>query len=297
MEVYVTGADGFIGGHVVRVLRERGAEVRTDFVDLLDRPGLERVMRGCEALVHVAALYSYEQADEPELERVNVEGTRTVLSVAAGTGIRRIVHTSTCGTCGPVGGRPATEDDGPPDWELTVPYKRTKLEAERLVLAAAREGVDAVVVNPTTPVGDGDRRPTPTGAMVAGVARGRFRAYLAGTGVNVVDVRDVALGHALALERGRAGERYLLGGVDLWLGELFAAIAAAAGRPRPRLRVPYAAARAAAALGLANRQEVLLARLPMFFSSAKAERELGYRPGPVEPAIARAVREALDQPE
>ncbi len=295
MEVYVTGADGFIGSHVVRVLRERGAEVRTDFVDLLDSAGLERVMKGCEALVHVAALYSYDPADEPELERVNVEGTRTVLAAAARTGVRRIVHTSTCGTCGPVAGRAATEEDGPPDWELAVPYKRTKLGAERLVLAAAREGADAVVVNPTTPIGDGDRRPTPTGAMVAGVARGRFRAYLPGTGVNVVDVRDVALGHALALERGRTGERYLLGGVDLWLGELFGAIATAAGRPRPRLRVPYAAARAAAALGLTNRQEVELARLPMFFSSAKAERELGYRPGPVEPAIARAVREALAQ--
>ena len=113
--------------------------------------------------------------------------------------------------------------------------------------------------------------------------------------MNVVDVRDVALGHVLALERGRAGERYLLGGVDLWLGELFAAIATAAGRPRPRYRVPYAVARAAAAVGLTNKQEVELARLPMFFSSAKAERELGYRPGPVEPAIARAVREALGQ--
>ena len=143
MEVYVTGADGFIGGHVVRVLRERGAEVRTDFVDLLDAAGLERVMKGCEALVHVAALYSYDPADESELERVNVEGTRTVLAAAARAGVRRIVHTSTCGTCGPVAGRPATEEDGPPDWELAVPYKRTKLGAERLVLAAAREGADA----------------------------------------------------------------------------------------------------------------------------------------------------------
>ena len=293
MEVYVTGADGFIGGHVVRVLRERGAGVRTDFVDLCDAEGIERMLRGCEALVHVAALYSYGAADAAEMERVNVEGTRTVLSAAARTGVRRIVHTSTCGTCGPVAGRPATEADGPPEYELAVPYKRTKLAAERLALAAARDGADVVIVNPTTPIGDGDRRPTPTGAMVAGVARGRYRAYLASTGVNVVDVRDVALGHALALERGRAGERYLLGGVDLWLGELFAAIAAAAGRPRPRLRVPYAAARAAAALGLTNRDEVRLARLPMFFSSAKAERELGYRPGPVEPAIARAVSEAL----
>jgi dihydroflavonol-4-reductase len=293
MKVYVTGADGFIGGHVVRVLRERGAEVRTDFVDLLDAPGLERMLEGREALVHVAALYSYEAADGPEMQRVNVEGTRTVLAAAARMGVRRIVHTSTCGTCGPVPGRPATEEDGPPDWELSVPYKRTKLEAERLVLAAARDGLDAVVVNPTTPVGDGDRRPTPTGAMVAGVASGRFRAYVGSTGLNLVDVRDVALGHALALEHGRPGERYLLGGVDLSLGDAFAAIAAAAGRPRPRLRVPYAAARAGAALGLANRQEVRLARIPMFFSSAKAERELGYRPGPLEPALGRAVREAL----
>ena len=295
MEVYVTGADGFIGGHVVRVLRERGAEVRTDFVDLLDAAGLERAMTGCEALVHVAALYSYDPADGPELERVNVEGTRTVLAAAARAGVRRIVHTSTCGTCGPVAGRPATEEDGPPDWELAVPYKRTKLGAERLVLAAARDGVDAVVVNPTTPVGDGDRRPTPTGAMVAGVARGRFRGYVPTTGLNVVDVRDVALGHALALERGRPGERYLLGGTDLWLGDFFALVAAAAGRPRPRLRVPYPVVRAAGALGLVNRDEARLARLPMFFSSAKAERELGYRPGPVEPAIVRAVREALVQ--
>jgi dihydroflavonol-4-reductase len=130
--------------------------------------------------------------------------------------------------------------------------------------------------------------------MVAGVARGRFRGYIPTTGVNVVDVRDVAEGHALALERGRPGERYLLGGTDMWLGDLFALIARLAGRPRPRIRVPYGVARAAAALGLVNRNEVALARLPMFFSCAKAEAELGYRPGPVEPALARAVAEALD---
>lgn len=168
-----------------------------------------------------------------------------------------------------------------------MPYKRTKLEAERLVLAAG-----GVCVNPTTPVGDGDRAPTPTGAMIRGVATGRYRAYPA-IGVNLVDVRDVARGHALALEHGRPGDRYLLGGVDLTMRELFAAVADLAGRPRPRLRVPYPAIRAGAALGLVNRNEAILARTPAYFSWAKAERELGYRPGPVEPALARAVRDAL----
>ena len=189
-------------------------------------------------------------------------------------------------------GRAATEDDGPPSWELAVPYKRTKLEAERIVLAAAQDGLDAVVVNPTTPVGDGDRAPTPTGRMIAGVATGRYRAFI-DTGVNLVDVRDVARGHVLALERGRNGERYLLGGVDLTLQDVFGVIAELAGRSRPRLRVPYPAVRAAARLGLTNRDEVLLARLPMYFSSAKASRELGYEPGPVWPALGRAVAEVL----
>jgi dihydroflavonol-4-reductase len=292
MRVYVTGASGFVGGHVVRALAERGAEVRTDFVELFESAGLARALRGCDAVVHVAALYSYS-AEPALLEAVNVEGTRRLLDAAAREGVRRLVHTSTAGTCGPVPGRPATEADAPPAWELAVPYKRTKLEAERLVLAAAREGLDAVVVNPTTPVGAGDRRPTPTGAMIAGVACGRIRGYVASTGLNVVDVRDVGVGHALALEHGRRGERYLLGGVDLTLRELFAAVAALAHRPAPRVRVPLAAARAAAALRLVNPNEVQLARLPMWFDCSKAERELGYRPRPVEPALAAAVREAL----
>jgi dihydroflavonol-4-reductase len=130
--------------------------------------------------------------------------------------------------------------------------------------------------------------------MVEGVATGRYRGYL-DTGVNVVDIRDVARGHLLAWERGRSGERYLLGGVDLTLHELFSAIADLAGRPRPRLRVPYAAAQALARAGVANTEEVALARVPMYFSSGKARRELGYAPGPVEPALSRAVREALER--
>jgi dihydroflavonol-4-reductase len=287
VNVYVSGATGFVGSHVARELRERGADVRAERIDLLDAAGLERVVRGCEVVVHVAALYSYD-APADAFERINVEGTRTLLDVAARTGVRRFVHCSTAGTCGPVPGRPADEADEPPAWELEIPYKRTKLAAERLALEA-----NAVVVNPTTPVGEGDRRPTPTGRMVADVATGRIPGYVATTGLNVVDVRDVARGHALALERGEPGERYLLGGVDLPLAELFAAVARLAGRRRPRLRVPYPVAEVAGTLGIVNRDEVRLARLPMYFSSAKARSRLGYAPGPVEPALARAVAEAL----
>jgi dihydroflavonol-4-reductase len=287
LRVYVSGATGFVGSHVARELRERGAEVRDERVDLSDREGLERVIDGCEAVVHVAALYSYE-APESEFERVNVEGTRTILAAALAKGVRRFVFTSTAGTCGPVPGRVATEEDEPPAWELSVPYKRTKLESERLALAAG-----AVVVNPTTPVGDGDAKPTPTGQMIEDVASGRIRGYVSTTGLNVVDVRDVAQGHALALERGEAGERYLLGGVNLSLEELFGVIADLARRPRPQLRVPYPLAVAAAKAGFANAEEVKLARIPMFFSSEKARSRLGYEPGPVEPALARATTEAL----
>lgn len=276
-----------MGSHVARELRERGADVNDERVDLLDSAGLERAVDGCEAVMHVAALYSYD-ADPRLIERVNVDGTQNLLDACERKGVKRVVYTSTAGTCGPVPGRPATETDAPPSWELTVPYKRTKLEAERLALAAG-----AVVVNPTTPVGDGDRKPTPTGRMVAGVASGRIRGFVATTGLNVVDVRDVACGHALALEHGRPRERYLLGGVDLALEELFAAIADLAGRSRPRLRVPYAVALAAGRARIVNAHEVRLARLPMYFSSGKAENLLGYEAGPVEPALARAVAEAV----
>jgi dihydroflavonol-4-reductase len=286
VRVYVTGTSGFVGGHVARALREHGHDVRDTWVDLLDPPRLRRAVAGCDAVVHVAALYSFI-APARELEAVNVQGTRNVIEACRAAAVGRLVTTSSCATCGPAPGRQATEDDSPPDWELAVPYKRTKLEAERLVLAAG-----GTCVNPTTPVGEGDRAPTPTGAMIRGVAAGRFRAYPR-IGLNVVDVRDVARGHVLALEHGRPGERYLLGGADLTMRDLFAAVADLAGRPRPRVPVPYPAIRAGAALGLVNRNEAVLARTAAYFSSAKAERELGYRAGPVEPALARAVRELV----
>jgi len=294
VKVFVTGAGGFVGAHVARALREAGSDVRGDRVELRERGALADAFSRCDAVVHAAALYSYD-AHPDAIERVNVEGTRNVIAACRQAGVGRLLFTSTAGTCGPVPGRDATEADGPPAWELAVPYKRTKLAAERLVLAAAAdERLDAVVVNPTTPIGDGDRKPTPTGRMIVGVARGRIRGYVPTTGLNVVDVRDVARGHVLALERGRTGERYLLGGVNLSLAELFAAIADLAGRSRPRVRVPYALAVAAARARLANRDEVRLARLPMYFTSKKAENLLGYRPGPVEPALARAVADAMD---
>jgi dihydroflavonol-4-reductase len=278
VRVYVTGASGFVGSHVARELRERGAEVREDWIDLLDHDLLRRAIAGCDAVFHVAAVYSYEARDADSMRRVNVEGTRSVVDACAREGVRRLVHTSTCGTCGPVPGRQATEEDSPPAWELRVPYRRTKLEAERIVLSA---GIDAVVVNPTTPVGEGNRYPTPTKRMIEGIATGRFRAHLRG-GINVVDVRDVARGHALALEHGRRGHRYIVGGADVTLEELFFAVADLAGRPRPRSCVPHAAVRAAAAVGLVNRQEVPPRAPPrlVLLGEGRAGARSFARPGP-----------------
>ena len=293
MRVFVTGGGrGFIAGHVVRALERAGHDVRRDWVDVRARAELQRAVRDCEAVVHVAALYS-STASASEIEAINVGGTRNVIAACRAARVRRLVHTSSAGTCGPVPGRVATEEDRPPDWELAVPYKRTKLEAERLVLAAAADGLEALCVNPTTPIGEGDDAPTPTGRMVRGVASGRYRATLRSGGLNLVDVRDVAEGHVLALELGRAGERYILGGANLTLTEVFELIARAARRRPPRIRLPYAAAQALALLRLANPHEVALARLPAWFSSAKAQRELGYEPAPVAPAVERAVEAAL----
>jgi dihydroflavonol-4-reductase len=318
MRALVTGAAGFIGGHVTEALAAAGAEVRAFDLrapsrapprvepvvgDIFDSAALRRALDGCEVVFHLAAVYSYRRADAPAMERVNVGGTRAVLEAAArAAGAPRVVHTSSCATCGPVPGRPATEDDQPPGWELAVPYKRTKVEAERLALRAAAEGLDVVVVNPTTPVGPGDRAPTPTGKMVADVARGRARAYLRGGALNVVAVEDVAAGHLLAYQRGRAGRRYLLGAENLAMREVFAAIAAAAGRRPPRVAVPWRVAYASAltaraALAPLGREprllvldEVRLARLPMVFDDRRARGELGYRPGPARAALARAAR-------
>ena len=310
MQVLLTGASGFIGAHVADELTSGGAQVRAfcrsapppgarvaEWIcgDVTDGPAVARAARGCEAVIHAAALYSYSRADARAMEAVNVDGTRNVLEAATRGGIVRVLLTSTAATCGPVRGRPATERDDPPRWELGVAYKRTKVAAERLALSAG-----ATCVNPTTVVGTGDRRPTPSGKMIRDLVEGRIGGYMRRGGLNVVSAEDVARGHALALERARPGERYILGGEDLWLRDVFALALKALGRSAPRLAVPWSAAYGAAVLAdavgrliareprLLVLDEVRLARMPLFFSSAKARAELGYTSRPAADALAAA---------
>jgi dihydroflavonol-4-reductase len=327
MRVLLTGASGFIGSHVAAELASAGAQVRAfcrtepppasgvadwEAGDVQDSDALSRAMAGCQAVVHSAALYSYSRSDAARMQAVNVEGTRHVLEAAARTGVGRVVCTSTSATCGPVAGRLATEADSPPAWELRVPYKRTKLAAERLALEAAGRGVEVLCVNPTTVVGPLDRRPTPSGKMIRDVVEGRMLGYLVGAGLNVVSVQDVARGHRLALERGRSGERYILGSENLELRRAFDVVCQAVGLRSPWLPVPwtlaYAAAVGARVVGWALRREprllvldeVRLARLPLHFSSDKARAELGYAPGPAAEALRAAacwVAESLPRPE
>lgn len=315
--VLVTGASGLIGSHVLRALADAGYEPRafsrrppppdapvaeSIAGDIRDAPAVAEAVRGCRAVIHTAGLYSYARSDAAAMVSTNVEGTAHVLSATARAGVERVVVTSSSTTCGPVAGRPADETDGPPAWELAVPYKRTKLAAERLALARAAAGQDVVVVNPTTTLGSDDVRPTPSGKIVRDVMARRIRGYIATGGLNVASARDVARGHVLALERGRSGERYILGGDNLPMDVVFGVIARLSGVPAPRLMIPYHAAltaatvvNAAASLNLTREpsllvlDEVRLARLPLYFSVKKAERELGYTHQPATHALAAAV--------
>ncbi len=317
--VLVTGATGFVGSAVARALRERGHALR-----LLVRPGGDRrnldgmeaelvegdltrpegfaaALSGCDALFHVAADYRLWVPDPDAMMRANVEGTRALMLAAQAAGVRRIVYCSSVAALGLVGDGSVADETTPVHEDAIVgAYKRSKYRAEQAVLALVRErGLPAVIVNPSTPVGPRDVKPTPTGVMIRDAAAGRMPAYV-GTGLNLVHVDDVAAGHLLAFERGRIGERYILGGEDMSLGQVFALVSEMAGVRAPRIELgqrvlwPVAVASEALARGFGiqprvTREMLVMSRKKMYFSSEKARRELGYAPRPARDAVADAV--------
>jgi dihydroflavonol-4-reductase len=313
----VTGATGFVGSAVARALVNRGTPVRvlvrrgsslrlleqlaveTVTGDLNDPPSCRAALEGCDALFHVAADYRLWARDPSEIYDSNVGGTRNLMS-AIGPEVERVIYTSTVATVAVPRDRLPDETTDASIDEMIGHYKRSKFEAERIAVDAARRGLPIVIVNPTTPVGPGDWRPTPTGAVIVDFLRRRLPAYVQ-TGLNIVPVEDVARGHLLAAERGRFRERYILGGVNLTFKELLDALARVSGLRAPRVRLPW---HAALALGHIDRliaslqhhepriplEGVRMARHRMWVSSAKAERELGFRPGSVDEALERAVR-------
>jgi dihydroflavonol-4-reductase len=305
MRALVTGATGFVGAAVARALLRaqwqvrvlarsgsdrsnlRGLAVQLCEGDLTQPVSLPPALEGCEALFHVAADYRLGARDPEQLYRTNVEGTRAILTAARAAGVKRIVYTSSVATVGiPKDGAPGDEQTQVALANMIGHYKRSKFLAEQVARDAARDGASLVIVSPSTPVGPGDVKPTPTGQLVLDAAAGRMPAYV-DTGLNIVHVDDVAAGHLLAHDRGRSGERYILGGADMTLREILAQIAALVGRKPPRIRLPYGAVLPMAYLaegfakltgrsGRLTLEGVRMSRKLMFFSSAKAMRELGY---------------------
>ena len=321
MKILITGASGFVGsgvlrkllgeGHHVRALvrpssdrsnlEGTGAEVVTG--DLNDRSSLDPAVDGCEALFHVAADYRLWVPRPEAIYSANVEGTRNIMLAAAEKGVKRIVYTSSVATLGLTkDGSPADETTPAIIDDMIGHYKRSKFLAEAEVLRMVeQEGLPAVIVNPSTPIGARDIKPTPTGRMILEAAAGNMPAYV-DTGLNVVHVDDVAMGHLLAFERGRIGERYILGARNMTLKKILTQLASITGRPRPRVRLPHnmvlPMAYVAEAWGrLTRRSELFLtvdgirmAKKRMFFSSEKARRDLGFVTRPVKEALQDAVK-------
>jgi dihydroflavonol-4-reductase len=318
MRALVTGATGFVGAAVARALLREGWQVRAlarpssdrrnlrnlpleiAAGDLADRASLERALGECQALFHVAADYRLGAPDPRQLYRTNVEGTRNVLDAARTAGVQRVVYTSSVATVGiPADGTPGNEDTPVGVTDMIGHYKRSKFLAEQLVREAAQTGTPVVIVNPSTPLGPGDVKPTPTGQMVLDAAAGRMPAYV-DTGLNIVHVDDVAAGHLLAFHRGRPGERYILGGDDMTLRQILIEIAGLVGRRPPRVRLPTAVvfpiaflaegvARITGRPGRITVEGVRMSRKRMFFSSDKARRELGYQWRPPREALLDAI--------
>jgi dihydroflavonol-4-reductase len=324
MLAFVTGATGFLGSHVARVLADQGANLRllvrptsdlrnlddiaADRVygDLRDPDSIEKALSGCEVVFHVAADYRLWVRDPDEMYRSNVEGTRSLLAAVRKQKIRRIVYTSSVATMG-FGGHSSSRNGHPADETSPVSladmighYKRSKFLAEQVAIDAAKSGVDVVIVNPTTPIGERDIKPTPTGRIVVDFLKRKFPAYVE-TGLNLVDATECARGHVQALEKGRAGERYILGGENLTLKQILDRLGAITALPSPTVKLPYVFALAAGVvdemvtgrmLGREPRatiDAVRMGRKMMFVSSAKAERELGWRTVPVDAALRRSV--------
>jgi dihydroflavonol-4-reductase len=319
MRVLVTGGTGFVGSHVARLLVERGDAVRAlvrrtsridnlacldvepVYGDLQDPESLRQAVKGCEALFHVAADYRLWARDPKELCRSNVEGTCNILRAALEAGMERVVYTSTVGALGiPADGSPGTEETPVTLDDMVGHYKRSKFLAEEEARRFFREGLPVVIVNPSTPVGENDIKPTPTGKVIVDFLNGRMPAYVQ-TGLNLIDVRDVAQGHLLAMERGAPGERYILGNRNITLQGILALLAEITGLPAPRHRIPYALACLAGQVDnwlfstLLRREPhiplegVRMARKFMYFDASKAVHELGLPQCPIRDALARAV--------
>jgi dihydroflavonol-4-reductase len=319
LKAFVTGATGFLGSHVARALADQGADLRllvrrssnlrniegikaeAATGDLRDPSSLEKAISGCDTVFHVAADYRLWVRDPNEMYQSNVGGTRSLLEAARKNGVRRVIYTSSVATIGfRNDAQPADEDSPVSLADMIGHYKRSKFMAEQLALEAGRSGMQVVTVNPTTPIGEQDVKPTPTGRIVVDFLKRKFPAYVE-TGLNLVDVRECARGHVAALEKGRTGERYILGGQDLTLKQILDKLGEITGLPSPTIRLPYLFAFAAgvvdeAITGLLLRREpratvdtVRMGKKKMFASSAKAERELGWKIVPVDDALRRAV--------